>query len=219
VAVVRTAAARGVADRRAAASRLFSLRRALLRGTAALVLAVWSSTLSAVDERPDETTLHAAYLVNFLRYASFPASDRQPELVVAVIGPAETAAAIRAVVSRAPPIDGRRLVVRHVTVNAVAPARDEAVPALQRRLGAAHLVYVAPGHASWQPALVEVAAGEPMLTVGTAPGFAADGGMFELFAANGRVYFAVNADVLAVAPVRISARVIALARRRPREND
>ena len=186
-----------------------ALRRALL------VLLLVGTVAPAAAQRTEEIAVHAAYLVNFVRYTRWPDGDERPAWVIAVIGTQEAADAIAAVVRRVPAIEGRRMVVRHVGVIAVAPHRDQAIPALQRGIGDAHVVYVAESHASWHAALVEATAGEPVLTVGAGPGFVAAGGMFELFPSRGHVYFGANAPVLALSPVRVSARVINPARPLP----
>ena len=189
------------------------MKQALRRGL--LVLLLLGSVGPVAAQRTDEVAVHAAYLVNFLRYARWPVPDDRPAWVIAVVGTQETADAIAAVVRRVPAIEGRRAVVRHIGVIAVAPHRDLAIPALQRGIGDAHIVYVAESHASWHASLVEATAGEPVLTVGAGAGFVAAGGMFELFPSRDHGYFGANAPVLALSPVRVSARVINLARPLP----
>ena len=51
-----------------------------------------------------------------------------------------------------------------------------------------------------------------MLTVSDAAGFAKAGGMIELFIEEDRMRFAVNVDALERAHVRLSSRVLALAK-------
>ena len=51
-----------------------------------------------------------------------------------------------------------------------------------------------------------------MLTVSDAARFAQTGGMVELFIEDGRMRFAVNVDALQRARVRLSSRVLALAK-------
>ena len=183
-----------------------------------LVLLLLGGVAPAGAQRTDETTVHAAYLVNFLRYAHWPEGDTRSRWVIAVIGSREAADDVAAVVRRVPEIDGRRIVVRHVGVVPVAPHRDVSLAALERSLAGAHMVYVASSHASWHAAVVEATVGEPVLTVGAGAGFVAAGGMFELFPDGGHVYFGANTAAIAVAPVRVSARVVNLARPLPRRD-
>lgn len=191
--------------------------RNLVRGWL-LVLLLLAGVAPAGAQRTDETAVHAAYLVNFLRYAHWPDDDdaARPRWVIAVVGTREAADDVAAVARRVPQIAGRRVVVRHVGVVPVAPHRDVALAALERSLAGAHMVYVAASHASWHAAVVEATVGEPVLTVGAGPGFVAAGGMFELFPDDDHVYFGANAAAIAVAPVRVSARVVNLARPLPR---
>lgn len=181
-----------------------------------LVLLLLGGVAPVAAQRTDQTAVHAAYLVNFLRYAHWPEGDARSRWVIAVIGTREAADDIAAVVRRVPAIAERRVVVRHVGVVELAPHRDVALAALERSLAGAHMVYVAESHASWHATVVEATVGEPVLTVGAGPGFVAAGGMFELFPQDDHVYFGANAAALAVSKVRVSARVINLARPLPR---
>ena len=58
----------------------------------------------------------------------------------------------------------------------------------------------------------ETVKGVFVFTVSDAARFAQTGGMVELFVENGRMRFAVNVDALERAHVRLSSRVLALAK-------
>jgi hypothetical protein len=61
-------------------------------------------------------------------------------------------------------------------------------------------------------ALLEQAAGSPVLTVSDADRFAAGGGTIQLFVEGGRMRFAVNVDAAQRSKVRLSSRLLGLAK-------
>lgn len=186
--------------------------RLLCIATAALAAIACACTVGAQPRAVDETSVHAAYAINFLRYARWPADAAAGPLVVAVVGPADTAATFRTLVRTAGPVDGRAVTVRAVPVNVAAPDRRDAARALRTRLQGAHLVYVAPSHEAWQPAVIEATAQQPTITVGTGADFVARGGMFGFQQDRGRVRFTADAARIATARIDMSARVLRLAR-------
>lgn len=184
----------------------------LLQVLAGAVVA-WTLMASTLARAADEANVHAAYVINFIRYSRWP--DPQPvdqPYVIAVLGPAGTAATFRTAAGSAAHIGGREFVVRIVPVNPVAPALTQAVRALQQDLQGVHVVYVAASYHGWNRAIVAAVAGRPVLTVGIGHEFVEAGGMFGLFENGGRVSFGTNENVIRNASVSISARVLVLAR-------
>lgn len=185
-----------------------------------LMLAMAFAPQAAVARPTDEASLHAAYLLNFVRYSRWP--DPGPPArpyVIAVLGPLESVAAVRELARRAGKIEGRPIVVRPLSFNTAAPARDEAVRTLRREISGAQVVYVAASHRSWNSAVVAATAGRPVLTVGVGSRFVAAGGMFGLVEDHGRVVFTANSEVIRASPLNISARVLMLARATPAPGD
>lgn len=171
----------------------------------------WSCATMAQPRSIDETSVHAAYVINFLRYARWPAGADSGPFVVAVVGPADAAAAFRTIARDAGAIDGRTVSVRAIPVNVAAPDRRDAVRAIRAPLQGAHAVYVASSHDAWQRAVVEAATGQTMLTVGTGD-FVARGGMFAFQQDRGRVRFSADPARITAARIDMSARVLKLAR-------
>lgn len=190
------------------------LGRALRRWLVGCLLGASAASLpAAAAERADEASVHAAYVINFLRYTRWPGpeSPSHPR-VIAVVGPAEDAAALEALARRAGPIEGRAILVLPVPVNAAAPSRAEAAEAMRLELAEVHVVYVSRSHRAWNRAVIAATAGRPVLTVGVESGFVGDGGMFELFRDEGRVLFRANEPAIRTAAIEVSARVMVLAR-------
>lgn len=172
----------------------------------------WACAVGARPRVVDEASVHAAYAINFLRYARWPDGAGSGPLVVAVVGPAHTVATFRGLARSAGSINGRPVIVRAVPVNVAAPARREAVRALRERLQGAHLVYVAPSHEAWQRAVIEGVGEQPAITVGAGADFVARGGMFGFHRDRGRVHFAADPGRIAAAHIDMSAHVLRLAR-------
>jgi hypothetical protein len=160
----------------------------------------------------DAASLHAAYVINFIRYTRWPEAQARSPLVIAVLGPGEQAAVLRRLARHAGPIEGRRLEVRQLPLNTIAPARTKAIATLRSGLANADVVYVAGSHQSWNEAVIAAVKGEPVLTVGIGPEFVAAGGMFGLVEGDGRVHITSNEAVVRKAPIDVSARVLLLAR-------
>ena len=67
-----------------------------------LVLLLLGGVAPVAAQRTDQTAVHAAYLVNFLRYAHWPEGDARSRWVIAVIGTRRTTAAMSSAASRVP---------------------------------------------------------------------------------------------------------------------
>jgi hypothetical protein len=192
-------------------------RRGRLPG-ASLGLLLWlamCSPLLAPDahaEPLDEASVHAAYVINFVRYSRWPRLAPDAHLVVATLGPPESADALRVLASRADPVEGHVVKVRALSLNHAPPKHDEAVATIRAHAADAQLVYVAPSHRGWNQAVIEALAGRPVLTVGMGSEFVAGGGMFGLVRREGRVVFTANSQAIMRNPVDVSARVLMLAR-------
>jgi hypothetical protein len=161
----------------------------------------------------DEASVHAAYVINFVRYTKWPdtGSSTAPFVVVA-LGPPESIAALKRHAAQAGGLEGRRIAVRPMSLGPVAPQQRQAVRAVRNRLDGVHVVYVAASHRAWNDAVIAATQDRAVLTVGVGSGFTAAGGMFGLIDSDGRVRFTANEDVIRRAPIQVSARVLMLAR-------
>ena len=75
-----------------------------------------------------------------------------------------------------------------------------------------HVLYLAGGDLKRSTEVVGTLKGVFVLTVSDTARFAQTGGMVELFVEDGRMRFAVNVDALQRARVRLSSRVLTLAK-------
>jgi hypothetical protein len=160
----------------------------------------------------DEATVHAAYVINFVRYSRWPRLAPGAPLVIATLGGSEAADALRGLASRAGSVEGHRLEVRALALGRAPPLREEAMAVIGAEAADAQLVFVDASHRAWSQAVIAAFAGRPVLTVGMGSEFVAGGGMFGLVNREGRVVFTANNEAIARNPVDVSARVLMLAR-------
>ncbi len=164
-----------------------------LVGAIALLAAAASSR--AVDAATP-SALKAAFLFNFAKFADWSAIQPGVTLVLCVANDDQVGAALADSVS-GQAINGHALEVRRLnSVNS---------------LSGCHLLFVPAPDARQMLAKINKGS-EPMLTVSDAPGFAQSGGMIEMFQESGRMRFAVNVDTAQRSGVRLSSRLLDLAR-------
>lgn len=143
-------------------------------------------------------TAKAAFLVNFVKFAEWPAQalPSGAPLVLCVADDGNVAAALeRSTEGRE--AGGHALMVRRIDV-------DGAVRAC-------HLLYAGGLDATRSSALIARAQGAPLLTVSDYPRFSQLGGVAHLFLDGGRMRFAVNVDAAARSGLRLSSRLLSLA--------
>lgn len=107
-----------------------------------------------------------------------------------------TEALAQAVTGRS--VGGREIAVFEVTASGAA-------------LKACHVLYVA-GDAVLAARVLTDVAGAPVLTIGEGDAFVRGGGMAGLFMEQGKMRFAVNPDTVVRAGVRVSSKLLGLAR-------
>lgn len=199
-----------VASRRSRWTAWLSWRaRRWLLGGLALTMAAIPQAMAAPA---DAASLHAAYVINFVRYTRWPVAKADGPLVIAVLGAGDASTTLAQLARRAGAVEGRPLRVRRLSLNPIAPSRAEAIEAVRESLSGVHVVYVAASHQSWNEAVIAAAKGQPVLTVGVGGRFVAAGGMFGLVQDGGRVHITANEAVVRQASIDVSARVLLLAR-------
>jgi hypothetical protein len=142
--------------------------------------------------------LKAAYLYNFAKFTEWP-EDALPAgapLVICVVDDLNLTKALEDVtVGR--DVDGHALVIRKIE--------------LEGPLRSCHLLY-ADVDSRAGSRLIDVLKDAPVLTVTDFGQFAAMGGTTNLFVEEGRIRFAVNLEATARARLRISSRLLSLAK-------
>lgn len=147
-----------------------------------------------------EYPVKAAFLVNFAKFAEWPADSRQaqaPAVSICVLGRdpfgnvLETAVAGRSV-------GGRPIVIQRV------PAADE--------LAACHVLFIATSESSRLARILDGLAGQPVLTVGECDGFARQGGVIGLIVEDNSARFEVNLQAAQQNRLLLSSKLLAVAR-------
>jgi hypothetical protein len=164
---------------------------------AVLAATVLAGMASAVAQTITAPTLKAAFLLNFAKFTEWPARDPGLPIRVCVCGSDDVADEMARTV-KGQSIDGRA-----VQVTRISP--DGTVSNCQ-------VVFVAEREPRRVAAILEEAGRFPVLTVSDIEQSATHGMMVELFRENGRMRFAVNIDTIERSPVRLSSRLLALAR-------
>jgi hypothetical protein len=177
-----------------------------------LLLCIATLPLQGQDSEVTPAEVKAAFLVNFLRYTEWPAASfagTATPFRVVVIGDGEVAEALQAVVRRSTRVGNRTLEVRSLRVPERRLREGDPLP---EELRDAHAVYVGESDRESTGRLLEVLRDHDVLTVGGQSGFAALGGMIGLREEGRRIVFDANPGAIRRSRLRVSARVLQLAR-------
>jgi hypothetical protein len=165
---------------------------------AAIILGI--SPVRSQGPAPGEYEVKAAFLYNFLRYTEWPA-DANPgpgvPLLIGVLGDESLDRTLGAVL-RGKTVQGRLLEVRRVRLGPEARV--------------SHLLFVSASERVRVGQVLDAVRGAPVLTVGETDGFAQAGGVINFVLEEGRVRFEVNQEAAQRARLRLSSRLLALAR-------
>jgi len=160
--------------------------------------AAWASPRS--NAVPDYE-VKAEFIERFTRFVDWPASSfasANAPFVVCVWGSGALATQLERVVSR------RRLKDRPVRLLHVGPGDA---------LTACHILYVAPVSRDVVRGITDNTRGKSILSVGDQPGFAEDGLLINLIVdQEGFVHFEINRDIARISGLKISAKLMQLAR-------
>jgi hypothetical protein len=174
-------------------------RRRLLFSAA---YASWLTPAALLTQPPlpaPEYQVKAACLYNFAKFVEWPEQNRhsQTPLVFGVLGEDPFGEELDAVVK------GRSIAGRTITV-----VRYRSL----EKLGPCHILFVSESEDGRLPMIFEALAGRGTLTVGDTPRFAARGGVIGFTMERQRIRFEVNLDAAKRAGIRISSRLLRLAR-------
>ena len=168
--------------------RLFLCFGTLLLGASA-VLASQSVT---------QATLKAAFLFNFAKFVEWPVDQSHAgPLTVCVLDDAAVEDSLAQLVN-GPPAASR-------SMSLLKAARS-------RSLRLCHVLYLGDPDPGRAVATLDEVKGAPILTIGDGDQFARGGGMIGLFIEDGRMRFAINPDAAQRAGLRLSSRLLSLAK-------
>ena len=175
--------------------------RLVPRGPIARTLLAVSLMLAARTRAPAQTAtapeLKAALLLNFARFAEWPGIAPDAPVVLCVFGDDRVAGALGVVVQ------GRSVDGHAVRVSTVL---------LEEPLAPCHLLFISGSDSRRAAPVVEGARALPVLTVSDGEHFSKADGMIELFEDGGRMRFAINVDAVQRSRVRLSSRLLSLAK-------
>jgi hypothetical protein len=170
------------------------MRRRLALVAAAMLAS--SATLAA--QAVTQPALKAAFLFNFAKFVEWPGdAGTSSPLTLCVLEDAAVEDALGQLVTGGP-VNGR-------LVTLTKDARN-------RPLRACHLIYVGDSDPGRAAATLDELKGAPILTVGEGDAFARGTGMIGLFVEDGRMRFAINADAAQRAGLRLSSKLLNLAK-------
>jgi len=142
-------------------------------------------------------SIQAAYLYQFTRFVEWPAAETASPLIVCVIGHDPFGEALDLAVQ------DRRVGGRRVTVRRLPDAEGA---------GACSLAFLPAGESARLPALQQAVRNQPVLLVSDIRDFARNGGMIGFFRDADRLRFEVNPAAAEEAGLRISSRLLSIAR-------
>ena len=167
----------------------------------ALIAVFATSTKDVVSQvSATEDQIKAAYLFNFAKFVEWPAeafATSDSSMNFCVLGQSQTGDEMETLVH------GKTINSRAIKVRRLGKAEE---------IKDCHLIFVAAGNGKQLQQLLQAAKGKPVLLVGEAPGFARSGGMIDFVTESGRVLFEVNPSTAEEAHLKISSKLLALAR-------
>jgi hypothetical protein len=143
------------------------------------------------------SVVKAVFLLNFARFTEWPAGTAGAPLTLCVLGDADVAASLDGLVGDRP-INGRDVSV----------ARIETF----RIVRSCHLLYVPGDDQAKIAGALEAVLTLPVFTVGDGEFFARAGGVAAFLNEDGRTRFGINPDALNRAGLRVSSKMLGLAR-------
>ena len=158
------------------------------------------SSSGYAQDSPSEYQVKAAYLFNFLKFVEWPEEafpDPLAPIVIGIAGDDPFGSALPQVVV-GKTVQGRDLVIRKYRVG--------------EDLRSTHILFISASEKKRVPQIVASLRGSSVLTVADFNEFLGDGGMIQLYSENNRIRFAINVDATGRAKLKISSKLLSLAR-------
>lgn len=146
-----------------------------------------------------EYEVKAAFLFNFTKFVEWPHSafgDEHTPLKICVLGESPFGKTLRALAGDE--VVGRRLLLAH--------------PETLNALETCHVLFVSRSERDRLGSVLAGVRNAPVLTVGDTPGFVDQGGMINFVLEGSKVRFDINQEAAERAGLRISSRLLALAK-------
>lgn len=170
-----------------------------VEGIVAIVCSVfWIAP--AIGQSATEDQIKAAYMFNFAKFVEWPAEAFPPaasSLNFCAVGRSQTADELDSLVADKS-INGHPIKVHRL--------------GKLEEIKSCHVLFLATASGKQQQQVLQAARGLPILVVGDTPGFARSGGMIGFITENGKVLFEVNPASAEEAHLKISSKLLALAR-------
>jgi hypothetical protein len=161
------------------------------------VAALLLAALPAAAQSVSAPALKAAFLYNFAKFAEWPVdAQANGPIAICVLGDGAVADALDITV-QGKTIDGREVAV---------------VRAKPNGLHACHLLYVSGLDQNRSQQIIDELKSAPVMTVSDRDRFAESGGVAAFFVEAGKMRFAINTDAAQRARLRISSRLLNLAK-------
>jgi hypothetical protein len=167
---------------------------------ACLLIVLISCAPALAQETLPEYQVKAAYLFNFLKFVEWPEEAFPDPLAPIVIG-----------------ICGEDLFgnsLPQVTIGKTVQGRDLVVHRYHtgEDLRGAHILFISPSEKKRLLQILSTLHGANVLTVADMEGFLEAGGMIQFVSENDRVHFAINVDAASKAKLKMSSKLLSLAR-------
>jgi hypothetical protein len=161
------------------------------------VLMLTATSAHAASDSTSLAALKAAFLLNFAKFAEWNTLQQETTIILCVLDDERVGAALVESV-RGQKVESHKLEVWRLKV-------DDSLPAC-------HLVFAAGSDPRQVMTRIGRVKDLPVVTVSDARGFAESGGMVEFFQEEGRMRFAVNIETVQRSGVRLSSRLLNLAK-------
>lgn len=177
-----------------------------------------------VDAAARAAKIKSAFVLNFIRYTTWPITDKPTDIEqpirVIMIGSDKVMTAAMKITLRDVAVGGRRIELTETVIPLLAETASqdaltaylEARDQLQNQMRSSQLIYICNDQKSHLEEILEMIAGSAAMTVSDIPGFAVEGGMLGLALRDNRVSFDANPEALTQANIKVSAKVLRLAR-------
>ncbi len=174
----------------------------MIRKLSSLTAVIAASAVVSAQEIPPPTEyqIKAAFLYNFAKFVEWPATALRGQgapIIVAVLGEDPFGADLEQI------LDGKTAGGRQLVIRRFKGVRD---------LGLCHILFVSSSERERLREILRALQNSTVLTVGETEGFAGLGGIINFILEENRVRFEINIDAADRARLKISSKLLKLAR-------